>query len=422
MSGERLGTPTAMQTDWSAERAGKLFDALGGHLDSAVELRHRIHADPRLSGKEEDTTALITSALAMPGGDLDTGGAVLRIGAPDRPAIGLRAELDALPVVEATDAPWRSTNGAMHACGHDVHMAAAFAVARTLQEAEGPLPLVLVLQPREETVPSGAKDVVESGRLSDHDVRAFLGVHVQPRLPQGHFAATPGPVNAAADQFTITVEGRPGHAAYPHLTADPVVASADVIGTLQHLISRQVDPTNPTVLTVGSITGGNSPNVVPANVRMTGILRTFDEHDRVRLHASLDEAATAVSDVHGCDAEVTVSLGAPVLTNDSDLAVTASSWIERTGLVHGPPLRSCGADDFSYYCPLVPSLMVFLGTGPGGSGTPGLHHPEFLPPDQTVAEVARAMLAGYLAACSTLLDLPLPETLPDGSTPEPRRL
>lgn len=400
-----------MHTDWSADRAAKLFDALDGHLDAAVELRHRIHSDPRLSGSEEDTTALLTNVLGLPGAELAAGGAVLRVGAHEGPAIGLRAELDALPVVETTDVDWRSSNGAMHACGHDVHMAAAFAVARTLQE-EAPLPLVLVLQPREETVPSGAKDVVESGELSAHDVRAFLGVHVQPRLPQGHFAATPGPVNAAADQFSIVVEGRPGHAAYPHLTADPVVAAADVIGTLQHLISRQVDPTNPTVLTVGSITGGNSPNVVPAKVQMTGILRTFDEHDRVRLHAAIDEAATAVSDVHGCDAEVAISLGAPVLTNDSDLAMTASTWIERTGLVPAPPLRSCGADDFSYYCPLMPSLMVFMGTGPGGSDAPGLHHPEFLPPDQSVAELARAMLAGYLGACSTFVDLPLPEALP----------
>jgi len=233
-------------------------------------------------------------------------------------------------------------------------------------------------------------------------------VHVQPRLAQGHFSASAGAINAASDQFTIEVKGRPGHAAYPHLTADPVVASADLIGTLQHLISRQVDPTNPTVLSIGTITGGNSPNVVPSSVRMTGILRTFDKHDRVRLHASLDSVSRAVADVHGCDSRVEVSLGAPVLLNDPLLATTAATWIERTGLEVAPPLRSCGADDFSYFSAAVPSLMVFVGVGDDGPDEPGLHHPRFLPPDRTVAEVARAMLAAYLGGCSTVSELPLP--------------
>ncbi len=296
----------------------------------------------------------------------------------------------------------------MHACGHDVHMAAAVAVARTLQDEGAPAPLVLVLQPREETSPRAPR-MSRSLAFRAHDIRAFLGVHVQPRLPQGSFAATPGPVNAAADQFTITVTGRPGHAAYPHLTADPVVAAADLIGTLQHLISRQVDPTNPTVLTVGTINGGNSPNVVPAQVRMTGILRTFDEHDRVRLHGAIDAAARAVTNVHGCDSEVVVGLGAPVLVNDPTLTATAATWIERTGLKSAPPLRSCGADDFSFYCALFPSLMVFVGVGTGAADEPGLHHPDFLPPDRAVGDVARAMLAGYLGACSTIEDVELPD-------------
>lgn len=397
-----------MSGDWSSERVAGLFRSLDAHLPAAAELRRRLHVDPRLSGDERDTTTAMAEALGVVDEQLETGGAVLRIGAREGPAVGLRAELDALPVVETTGVSWSATNGAMHACGHDVHLAAAYAVARTLQDDGAPVPLVLVLQPREETLPSGAEDVSLSAELGAHDIRAFLGVHVQPRLARGHFAATPGPVNAAADQFTIVVEGRPGHAAYPHLTADPVVASADLIGTLQHLISRQVDPTNPTVLTVGSINGGNSPNVVPASVRMSGILRTFDEHDRVRLHAAIDSTARAIADVHGCDAEAVVSLGAPVLVNDPPLTTTASAWIEQTGLVAAPPLRSCGADDFSFYCALFPSLMVFVGVGSGAAGAPGLHHPDFLPPEEAIADVAKAMLAGYLGACSTVVDLPAP--------------
>jgi amidohydrolase len=392
--------------EWTAERTAALFHRLEGHLESAVVLRHELHADPRLSGDEDDTTAAVLEALGMDADRVSTGGAVVRVGSKDGPAIGIRAEMDALPVVERTDAPWRSRSGVMHACGHDVHIAAAYAVARTLHDEPGPLPLVLVLQPREETYPSGGKDMAVSDELAVHDIRAFVGAHVQPRLPQGHFAATPGPVNAASDSFTVAVHGRPGHAAYPHLTADPVVAAADLIGTLQHLISRQVDPTNPTVLTIGSIEGGNSPNVVPATVRMKGTLRTFDEHDRVRLHASLDSTASAICNVHGCDADVQVTLGAPVLRNDVSLATAAATWIEHAGLAPAPPLRSCGADDFSFYCPLFPSLMVFVGVGSGGADEPGLHHPEFLPPDESVREVATVLLAGYLAGCSTVTELP----------------
>ena len=398
-----------MSEDWTAARIEGLFDRLDKYADEAQALRRAIHAEPRLSGDEEHTTEQVVAALGLPAERLDTGGAIIRVGDPDGPAVGIRAELDALPVVERSDVPWRSTNQAMHACGHDVHIAAAYAVARTLADTGAPLPLVLVLQPREETYPSGARDVATSEEFGRHDLRAFVGAHVQPRLRQGCFAATPGPVNAASDEFLIEVEGRPGHAAYPHLTADPVVTAANLIGTLQHLVSRRIDPTNPTVLTVGSISGGNSPNVVPARVRMTGILRTFDEQDRVRLHAAIERTARAVADVHGCDADVEISLGAPVLDNDPDLARTAESWIEQAaGLSAAPPLRSCGADDFSFYCPLVPSLMVFVGTGSGGPEEPGLHHPDFLPPEEVVGDVARAMLGAYLGGCATVEELPLP--------------
>ncbi len=400
-----------MDRDWTPERVVGLFDALEARLEEAVRLRHAVHAEPRLSGDESDTTATLLAALGLPHELLPKGGALVRVGDPGGTAVAVRAELDALPVVERTGVPWQASDGAMHACGHDVHMAAAIAVARTLHEAGAPVPLLLLLQPREEVLPSGAKDVVESAAFQGHDVGAIVGVHVQPRLAQGEFAATAGAVNAAADQFTIVVHGRPGHAAYPHLTADPVVAAADLIGTLQHLISRQVDPTNPTVLTIGSIQGGNSPNVVPSAVRMSGILRTFDEHDRTRLHRAIETTSVAVAEVHGCEAEVEVSLGAPVLDNHPTLATTAAIWLEHAGLTPAPPHRSCGADDFSYYCTVSPSLMVFTGVGTGSAEEPGLHHPDFLPPDETVSEVAVAMLAAYLGACEMVagLDLPVAE-------------
>lgn len=398
-----------MDPDWTPDRVAGLFGRLERYLGEAVALRHRLHAEPRLSGEEADTAEALLAALGLPHEPLPVGGALVRVGDPDGPSIGIRAELDALPVVERTDVPWRSDSDVMHACGHDVHMAAAVAVAKTLHAAGAPVPMLLLLQPREEVLPSGARDLVDTDAFLRNDVRAVVGVHVQPRLAQGQFAATAGAVNAAADQFTIVVHGRPGHAAYPHLTADPVVAAADLIGTLQHLISRQVDPTNPTVLTIGSIQGGISPNVVPTAVRMSGILRTFDEDDRARLHQAIQSTAAALAAVHGCEAEVELSLGAPVLDNDPTLATTAAIWLEHAGLTPTAPHRSCGADDFSYYCTSCPSLMVFAGVGTGSPHEPGLHHPDFLPPDETVGEVAVAMLASYLGACETVAGLDLPD-------------
>lgn len=397
-----------MHHDWTPDRVAGLFAGVADQLPDAIALRHALHADPRTGGDESDTTHALLGAVGMDHELLPEGGALVRVGPGNGPTIGLRAELDALPVVERTEVAWRSRSQAMHACGHDVHMAAAVAVARTLDAAGAPVPLLLLLQPREEVLPSGALDTRDSAAFQAHDVHAVVGVHLQPRLAQGHFAATGGAVNAAADQFVIVVHGRPGHAAYPHLTADPVVAAADLVGSLQHLVSRRVDPTNPTVLTIGTIEGGKSHNVVPATVRMSGILRTFDEEDRARLHRAIEDISQAVAGIHGCTAEVQVSLGAPVLANDPTLATTAAAWLEHAGLAPAAPHRSCGADDFSYYCSACPSLMVFVGVGTGGLDQPGLHHPNFLPPDESVGEVATAMLAAYLGACETLIGLDLP--------------
>lgn len=390
-------------TGWTKQQTAELFAALDAELHAAQGLRRQLHAEPRLSGDEDDTTTALLDALAVEGERLDFGGALVRVGAADGPAVGVRAELDALPVAESTGVLWRSRNSAMHACGHDVHLAAAVALARALRTTPGPMPLLLVLQPREETLPSGARDVVTHPEFEQHEVRAMIGAHVQPTLEAGTFAATGGPVNAAADQFTIDVHGHPGHAAYPHLTADPVVAAANLIGTLQHLISRQVNPVHPTVLTIGSINGGKSANVVPSTVRMRGILRTFDERDRVTLHHAIEETTRAVTNIHGCDAAVEVSLGAPVLKNDQALATATTQLLVRAGMTSAPPLRSCGADDFSFFCARVPSLMVFVGVDSLTGTDPGLHHPDFLPPDEAVGEVARALLGGYLAACRTTL-------------------
>ncbi|WP_020501424.1 M20 metallopeptidase family protein [Sciscionella marina] len=379
---------------------GAFEEALAGEIPAAVELRHRIHAEPDLGGAEERTAALVASELGVPDAPRVTEGRLIRVDVGTGPAVALRAELDGLPITETTHVPWAAHNGAMHACGHDVHLAALVAVVRTVRRVGGTSPLLAVLQPREESLPCGAKDMIESPLLVAEPVGAFFGTHVQAALPAGTIAAQPGPVNAASDEFTVRVAGRPGHGAYPHTTADPVVAASAVVSTLHQLVSRRVDPMHPTVLTVGSISGGSAANAVAEQVTLTGTLRTFDSADRHRLHELIRDTSELTARANGCTATTDLALGEPVLDNDPALVESIVPLLTDRGFTTTGDHRSCGADDFAYYGELFPTLMCFVGVdAPAGIG---LHHPAFLPPDAAVTDVARAMLAGYVGACRYL--------------------
>ncbi|HLU72503.1 MAG TPA: M20 family metallopeptidase [Nonomuraea sp.] len=392
-----------------------LREALRAELPAARRLRRELHADPRVSGEEGPTLQRVLEAL--PDGPVehvaDTG-ALVRIGGPG-PAVGVRGELDALPLTERTGVPWAAANDAMHACGHDVHLAAVVALARavarvtaildtrdsppeagyeTVTAHERPVPLMVVLQPREESYPSGAVDVVRSGALTRHDVRAMIGAHVQPVLDGGVIACTPGAVNASADEFRVTVKGVGGHAAYPHLTRDPVVAMAQVIVAAQQLTSRIADPMVPTVVTFGNVRAGTAPNAIPGESVARGTLRTLSPSWREKLHAHFTGLVGDVARAHGCEADVEIHRGEPVLVNDASLAVRTGELLRANGRAVSDELRSCGGDDFAQYGELMPSLMMFVGVDTRA----GLHSPEFLPGDETVDEVAESLLAGYLAA------------------------
>ncbi|QTZ92014.1 M20 metallopeptidase family protein [Streptomyces auratus] len=373
-----------------------LAAALDEELPAAAALRHRVHARPCLSGAEAATRDLVLAAL--PAGSTtkvaDTG-AVVRIGGPG-PAIAVRAELDALAVQEKTGAPWTSEHpGLMHACGHDVHLAALTALARAIGQKGGPAPLLAVLQPREETYPSGAQDVVEDGILDRERCRAVIGAHVQPLLPAGTVACTPGGVNASSDEFRVTVHGRSGHAAYPHLTRDPVVTLAHIVVALQSLVSRGTDPMSHVVLSISTLAAGTAANVIPGTAEARGTLRALGNRERETLHARLAEVAGLVAQAHGCTAQVDITRGEPVLDNDPALTAATRPLLGPLGLRVGDDLRSAGSDDFSFFCAQLPSLMLFVGTH---GGTEQLHSPTFLPPDDRIRDVAHALLAGYLAA------------------------
>ena len=254
------GTGPASTGPASTGTGDRLLAAIRDQLAGAAELRHEIHRQPRLGGHEEPTATAIAGALGAPDAPWVTQGRLIELGAGPGPCVAIRAELDALPVTETTGAPWASTNGAMHACGHDVHMAALVAFGRALRAAGGgPRPALAVLQPREESLPSGALDIVQSAELAARPVGAFLGVHLHPSLPAGTIAAQAGPVNASSDEVTVTITGAPGHAAYPHLARDPVVAAAATVMALQHLVSRRIDPMHPSVQYGRSMSASDVP-------------------------------------------------------------------------------------------------------------------------------------------------------------------
>jgi amidohydrolase len=400
----------------TAERPGSadglrsaLTALLAAELPAAVELRHELHRYPEPSGAEARTAATAAAALGAPDA-VDAGsttmagtvvantGRLIRIGPPAGPAIAIRAELDALPITEETGAAWSSVTGVMHACGHDVHLAALAALGRAARRADLPVALLAVLQPREETSPSGAQEIASAASFATQRPAAMIGVHLQHQFPAGTVAAAAGTVNAATDDFEITVAGTGGHAGYPHLAADPVLALCESVVALQHLVSRRIDPTHAAVVSVGTLRAGQAANVIPATATAAGTIRTLAGPDREFLRTAIAETVAGTCRAFGCDGTVAITPGEPALVNDPQLTGTCVPLLREAGFRVDTEFRSCGADDFSYYSAVVPSVMLFVGSGTKVS----LHHPRFLPADDAVGQVAAAMLAGYLAGVSGL--------------------
>ena len=372
-------------------------------LPDAVALRREIHADPHLSGEEEPTRDRFQAAADwLDWSPVAHTGAWARIGA-DGPAVGLRAELDALPIVESTTVQWRSARpGIMHACGHDVHLAALWAVLAAARELDLPTGLIPILQPREEVTPPGALDVVSSGLLADQGVEAMIGVHVQPQVEPGIVSTGAGAVNAAYDSFEIVVRGSAGHGAYPHLAVDPITTLAAIVDAVAGLPSRIVDPTHPTVVSFGLITGGTAPNVIPDEARAKGTIRTFNDADRYRLHRAIEATAKAAADARGAAAEVRFRTGGPALVNDPGLVHRLDPLLSGLGItVAETPFRSCGSDDFAEYGLEAASVMCFVGTGRINGA--GLHNGSYLPDREALRTAARAYAAGYVAASGIIL-------------------
>ncbi len=381
-----------------------LIDGVDRVLPDAAALRRAIHADPHLSGEEEPTRdAFIRASEWLDWSPVAHTGAWARVGPPG-PAVGLRAELDALPVTEVTGIEWQSRRpGVMHACGHDLHMAALWAVISAARDLDLPVGMVPVLQPREEVNPSGADDIVASGLLEDQNVEAMVGVHVQPGVERGVVSTGAGAVNAAYDEFEIVVRGKPGHGAYPHVTVDPLLTLADIVTTVAGLPARIIDPTHPSVVSIGQISGGTAPNIIADEARCRGTLRAFADEDRLLLHETISRVAESIALGRGAEAATRFVRGGPALVNDADLVARLDPLLAGIGVPVAPtPFRSCGSDDFGEYALATSSVMCFIGTG-RADGV-GLHHGAFLPGRDALRLTAHAMAAGYAAAAETVLE------------------
>jgi amidohydrolase len=287
----------------------------------------------------------------------------------------------------------------MHACAHDVHMAALVALARACDALRESLPasLLAVFQPSEEAYPSGAEQLAR-GELAAIGPDVIVAAHAHPELAWGSVALDAGIVNASCDAVEISVEGRPSHGAYPHLGRDPILAIAQIVLALHAQVGRRLDPLSPAVLTVGVIEGGSAENVIPARARARGALRAYGPEQRRELRELVEQVSAGVASAHGCQAHVELVPGEPPLENDPALIAAARELLPRAGLGLAPPWRSCGSDDFAFFGELAPIAMGFVGL----SGAPGftqrpLHHPELLVPDAAVEALARTQAVLYLA-------------------------
>jgi amidohydrolase len=385
------------------ELRARLFASIEHELPRAVALRHRLHERPELAHAESATAAAVCEELPVSSVAAAGTGRIARVGPLDGAAVAVRAELDGLPIEEHTDAAFRSRVGTMHACGHDVHMAALVALTRAAHALDEPLPagLLAVFQPSEETYPSGAEQLAR-GELTALAPAAVVAAHIHPQLPWGAVALDAGAVNASADYAEITIEGEPSHAAYPHDGRDPILAIAQVVVALHALVARRIDPHGPAVLSVGVLEGGEAENAIPARARARASLRAHRPDDRIALRRMVEEVVHGIAAAHGCRGSVELIAGEPALENDPEIVRRARELLAGAGLTLAREWRSCGSDDFAFFGELAPIAMGFVGLdGAEGFSTRPLHHPELLPPDSAVGAVARVQAVLYLAAATS---------------------
>ncbi len=373
--------------------------------------RREIHRYPELTFTEQRTAALVNATLIDLGIPTDTEvaktGVVGHLAGGDGPLVGLRADMDALPITEINNTDFDSTRpGIMHACGHDAHTAMLLGAATLLKGLadEGRLPgsIRLLFQPSEEAQDaegkSGGMRMVEEGALKGLD--AVFGLHVDSMHDVGHVATREGAMMAAADEFRLTIRGSGGHAARPHTTIDPIYLAGHAIEAIHGVVSRRVNPIEPAVITIGTINGGTVNNVIPDTVHMTGTIRSFSPETRTTLHRELRRACGVVEALGGTF-DLDILWGYPPTVNSSE--ATAVAWDALTGLlgaesVHEASMRM-GAEDFSYMAQAAPGCFFNLGVhSPAwGDAVYNVHRADFRLDEDALPVGTAALAAAALA-------------------------
>jgi len=368
-----------------------------------VEVRHHLHANPELSYQEFETSAFIQKKLQsfnIPFEIKATTGVVGLIKGknPGKQTIALRADMDALPIQETNNVTYKSKkDGIMHACGHDVHssclLGASKILAETKNEWEGTVKLIF--QPGEEKNPGGASIMIKDGVLENPVPEAIFGLHVHPQLETGKLSFRPGQVMASADELYITIKGKGGHAASPHMTTDSILIASHLIVALQQIISRNRDPLNPSVLSITSFQGGHTTNVIPHEVKLMGTFRALNEEWRFQAHELIRTLATQLVKSMGGEIDIHIDVGYPSVYNNEPLTANARDLAEQfvgRENIETTEMRM-GAEDFGYYTKQIPGCFFRLGTGNASKGiSSGVHTPTFNI-DENAIEIGMGMMA-----------------------------
>lgn len=374
------------------------------HQDT-VAIRRHLHQHPELSYQEEQTGRYIAGQLSSMGiphehGVADNGvvGLIHGRNGSDK-VIALRADIDALPIAEANQVPYKSKNeGIMHACGHDVHTSSLLGAARILNELRDSFDgtIKLIFQPAEERLPGGASIMIKEGVLENPKPRSIFGQHVHPPLEVGKIGLKPGKYMASADELYMTVTGKGGHAALPHDGVDPIVIAAHIVTALQQIASRNADPSMPTVLTFGHIAStGGATNVIPNEVKLKGTFRTMDETWRFEAHQRMKKMAEGIAESMGGRCELDIQVGYPALVNHDALTHKVKSWaVEYLGPenVVDLPIRMT-AEDFAYYSQEMPACFYRLGTGNPAKGITSPIHTNTFDVDEDCLALSTGLMA-----------------------------
>ncbi len=370
-----------------------------------IEIRRHIHANPELSYQEFETSKFVQQKLTEFGIPFEikaTTGVVGLIKGknPENRIIALRADMDALPIKEENEVPYKSkVDGVMHACGHDVHTTCLLGAAKILSELkdEWEGTVKLIFQPGEEKNPGGASLMIKDGVLENPAPQAILALHVHTMMDTGKLSFRSGKVMASADELYFTIKGKGGHAASPHLAVDPILISSQLVIALQQVVSRNNNPFNPSVLSITSFNGGNTTNVIPGEVKLMGTFRAMDEQWRFEAHELIRNISENIVHSMGGEVDLHIDVGYPCVYNSekvNDAAMKAAETFLGTEYVSETELRM-GAEDFGYYAQEIPACFFRLGTMNKSKGiTSGVHTPTFNV-DEDAIETGMGIMAWF---------------------------